>query len=743
MTAPQAPPPKRTFRKPFNPLGAIIEYLHILVAITVIGTLLTVPVVIIKKKPKYGTEGLLNINPYLPKILYGTEDSNFIRSFEDWMRTQVKIITSFPVMEWAITDYEAQGFKWVLPKESMMAAVNRLNGRIKIAQIRDTQLISITMEGMSADGLAEMINSIIKGYMHSSEAYTRNQDTFKLDVLNRERQKVQKELDEGYLLLEDISRKSGTAITEEKNLYIYFETLADLRKVYNKLVTDRILAESRMKALEAKAETLKRMPFPGYVAERIETGRGGLIDQIKGRIQEIREKMVGLAEDNPAIPLLKRRQQEMEEQVSRLQAEKQKEQEGIVRGRLLDENQIALENAQVEYQTARDAEKKVKNEIDRAQLEILDYNTATLRVQSRRQENQRLLETLTRINARTDQIQMEFASPGRIEVTTWAQKPEGPNVDPRGKLIPVCFIVSLMAGVGVVIGRDLLDSRIKRPQDMEKLLGFPLTGFLLRGSEENIPHEDLYSLHYRHPGAFMTQQLAEMVIKIDRERLEHGSQVFAFTGLGDGCGVTLLAMNILAMSSAPRDRRLYIDLNSRIPAGSREPLKSIMTAAFGDIPLQGFHDSTCDEFPFVFYPSASAIVQGRAHSTEDLKTLLEELKASFDIIVIDLPPILLSADTQSITGIADVAVVSVLARHSLWGELMRSITILDNCGVKVISVILNRVGFIRGGYLRKSIQAFYTLGREKRKRLFEIIHEKKDRLLMIGQEKIRRLFRKG
>jgi Mrp family chromosome partitioning ATPase len=168
-----------------------------------------------------------------------------------------------------------------------------------------------------------------------------------------------------------------------------------------------------------------------------------------------------------------------------------------------------------------------------------------------------------------------------------------------------------------------------------------------------------------------------------------------------------------------------------------------MTAAFGDIPLQGFHDSTCDEFPFVFYPSASAIVQGRAHSTEDLKMLLEEMKTSFDIIVIDLPPILLSADTQSITGIADVAVVSVLARHSLWGELMRSITILDNCGVKVISVILNRVGFIRGGYLRKSIQAFYTLGREKRKRLFEIIHEKKDRLLTIGQEKIRRLFRKG
>ena len=128
-------PPKRTFSKPFNPIGAIIEYLHIVVAITLIGTLLTVPYVILKKKPKYGTEGIIMINPYMPKILYRVEDSNFIHSFEDWMRTQVKVITSYPVLEWAIKDYEKQGLKWQLAGETSLSAVNRLNGRIKVVQI--------------------------------------------------------------------------------------------------------------------------------------------------------------------------------------------------------------------------------------------------------------------------------------------------------------------------------------------------------------------------------------------------------------------------------------------------------------------------------------------------------------------------------------------------------------------------------------------------------------------------------
>ena len=51
--------PHRTFSKPFNPIGAIIEYLHIVLAITLIGTILTVPLVILKKKPQYGAEGLM------------------------------------------------------------------------------------------------------------------------------------------------------------------------------------------------------------------------------------------------------------------------------------------------------------------------------------------------------------------------------------------------------------------------------------------------------------------------------------------------------------------------------------------------------------------------------------------------------------------------------------------------------------------------------------------------------------
>ena len=173
----------------------------------------------------------------------------------------------------------------------------------------------------------------------------------------------------------------------------------------------------------------------------------------------------------------------------------------------------------------------------------------------------------------------------------------------------------------------------------------------------------------------------------------------------------MLVMNLLAMSSVPRDRRLYIDLNSRAPSGSSEPLKSVMNSARDASLPNDFLNGASDEFPFAFYPSASDPNAGFAYSYEDLKELIEVLRDSFDMIVIDLPPILLSADTQALVSIADVTVLTALARHSQWGELMSSVSMLDESGVKVISVVLNRVGFVRGGYLRKKLQAYLTLGR--------------------------------
>ena len=721
-TPPGAGKPRRIFKKPFNPVAAIIEYLHIVAAVMALVVVISVPFVYLKNKPGYSTEGMLNINPYLPKVLYDKDISSFVNSFSDWMRTQIRLIVAYPVMEWAIKDYEAKGFKWRFPGESMQSAAGRLGARLKVAQVRDTQLITISSESPRNAGLAELVNSVMRGYLNSVASLNRLEDSQKLEILHKERIKVEKELEAAYFVLEEISLKYGTAVTDEKYLAVCFEALAGIKGNYNKVVADRIRGQSQLHALKNKESILKRIPLPGIVADRIDSNQAmsTLINTFIGRVQELREQMVGLTEDNPRHILIKRRLQEIEPQIELLRKSLTKTQATIARDKLLDDNSLAMENIRAEVQAAQESEPLVLEEMKKAQKEILEFNTAVLRSQTKRQEIQRLLATLGRIGERIDQIQMEFSSPGRISVVSWALKPEGPNVDPRTKMLPLCFIAALLAGVGTALVRDIVDNRIKRPADVEKTLGFPLTGFVLRASEEQIPADDLYMLHRSHPGSFMVKQIVEIAVKIDRERLEHGSKIFSFIGLGDGVGVTMLAMNVLAMSSTLPERRLYLDLNTRHPAGSREPLRSALRGAQREELPAGFLDGTDDKFPFTTYPCGAEQRMHFAQSTEDLRVLLDELKESFDLIVLDLPPIILSADTQAVVPLSDVALLVVMARHSIWGELMRSVSLLDDSGVKAISVVLNRVGFVRGGYFQKTVQAYHKPGGERARRSFGI-----------------------
>ena len=185
-----------------NPLWSIRQRLSLVLLIGIIGSLFIAAFALVTMKPRYSAEGLINFNPYLPKILYKSEDSDYIHSFEDWVRTQVNIIKSLPVIERAIVECRGQGFSWILPGESTQSAADRLVARLKINQIRDTQTISISLISSTKTGLSELINAIIKGYIQNTRDKSQEENTTKLNALKREREKIDQELTTGYNDLE-------------------------------------------------------------------------------------------------------------------------------------------------------------------------------------------------------------------------------------------------------------------------------------------------------------------------------------------------------------------------------------------------------------------------------------------------------------------------------------------------------------------------------------------------------------
>jgi succinoglycan biosynthesis transport protein ExoP len=72
-----------------------------------------------------------------------------------------------------------------------------------------------------------------------------------------------------------------------------------------------------------------------------------------------------------------------------------------------------------------------------------------------------------------------------------------------------------------------------------------------------------------------------------------------------------------------------------------------------------------------------------------LKRLLESAARSFDVVVLDVPPLLVSADAAILAGLADGAVFVVSAGRTGWAAAERARRQLDTVGAHVLGAVLN------------------------------------------------------
>ena len=159
-------------------------------------------------------------------------------------------------------------------------------------------------------------------------------------------------------------------------------------------------------------------------------------------------------------------------------------------------------------------------------------------------------------------------------------------------------------------------------------------------------------------------------------------------------GKTTLAINI-AVSFAQFDQKvLLIDCNFKKPA--IYDLIHIPGEIPETEPAQGQNPSV-----FVAKPVENLgidvvfdIMIPQDHPNVDftlLASMIETLKASYDLIILDCPPILTSADTKMISYIAKNAVLVADYRQLSHWVIRKSINSLTQIDSKILGIILNRV----------------------------------------------------
>lgn len=700
--------------KPIDPLGSILNHLHQVLMITcgilVVGGL----GVVMGVKPFYSADAVIKIEPVVPKVLYGKEEASIMPYYDDFVRTQINQVKSYPVLSRALEIYREKGFNWQLPEESTEQAVGRLAVRLNIAQLRDTQLFALTMTSRRKEGLAEIINATVEAYLETIGDEQMNKDASRLSFLRNRKLEIEKELADKYQVLQKISAKYAVGITDEKNIYVYLQAIVDLTQTLVKATSRRIQVESKLKELVNQMAKLTVIDITSDVDDWVEKDqaiRDNRI-QLSRKLQDMRLFLAGVNENHPD-------RQEYEENLKRLNEvqdsmlERSREVgEKVLRGKLLSDQNKKILELETEYAAALKTEEKLRSELTEAEQKATDVNTQMMKASTLRTAIQRLQDSLLRIDERVDQLEVESRSPGRIALMTVARPPGQPSAGKRSKMMIMVVLVSLVSGIGYAVARDKLDDRIHSVSDIERVLGFAPTGHILEPEQEPGPIEDPYRVVLDHPYSQLAEHYKAIAFALSIEHDQHQSSIYSCLSLNQEEGTSTFITNALNALKGSPQKKILLDLNvwnpltPKIISNNGRGLWDVMEGAC-TLKEAIVTDSP---FPFHILPIGGWQKANKSLFQEfGLDAMVQILRQDYEFIMVDSPPLMLSTDAKFISQLADVTVLIVTAELVREKELFRAVKTLDKIGVEVISVILNRVKLKRGKYYKSTMKKYHQL----------------------------------
>ncbi|WP_310962228.1 polysaccharide biosynthesis tyrosine autokinase [Nocardioides terrisoli] len=262
--------------------------------------------------------------------------------------------------------------------------------------------------------------------------------------------------------------------------------------------------------------------------------------------------------------------------------------------------------------------------------------------------------------------------------------------------IGLALVLGLLIGFGIAVLREVLDTTVKDPRALHGLEDVPLLAGLALDSDVH-KHPLISGLppHAARSEAFRVLRTNLQFLDVDST-----SKVFVVTSSVPGEGKSTTATNIaIALANAGKSV-LLVDGDLRRPQVATmlglENAVGLTTLLVGDVDLDdalqvhsqsGLRVLTSGAVP----PNPAELLQ-----TQAMHDLLANLRARFDIVIMDATPLLPVTDAALLSSLADGALVVVRHSRTTKEQLTGAIDRLGQVDAAVLGLILNMVPRKRG-----------------------------------------------
>lgn len=542
------------------------------------------------------------------------------------------------------------------------AAVGAFLSRLEVSIKPRSYTISVRYTANNPETAARMVNGLAK-------AYLTNQMEERFDATKRANDWINSRLNQ----LQKNVQASDLAVRkfrEENNLTVAGGVTLNDQQL-SELNSQLILSRTQLAEAEAKVVATQR-----GVGTTSEVLNNPLIQNLRMQETEVRRKMSDLASRyGPMHP----RMQTVRNELANVQS-KIGEEMGKIRGSL--DNDIDMARARV-----RTLEEQLELLQQRTQL---SSGPAVQLAELERQANaeRSLYEAFL---ARSRQIaQMDFVQ-ADVRVISAAETPGAPSSPHKTMWLLMSILMGLGVGVGLMMLLELLDSGYRTSAQLEQQLGLPVLGLLGELKEtDDVAH---YVLN-KPTGAF-TEAVRAARAALQFAKPDMPPKVVLITSSVPQEGKSITAASMAQLAAASGQKVLLVDADMRRPSMAH---KFNITAKIGLADVLVGNAKAKDAIQVM--PKSGLHVLptlANTHFAQELlgsakmKDLIAEWRKTYDLVILDCPPVMAVADAAMLMKEMDAALFVVR-----WGTTPRplvthAIKQLKAANAPLAGVLLSRV----------------------------------------------------
>jgi capsular exopolysaccharide synthesis family protein len=287
----------------------------------------------------------------------------------------------------------------------------------------------------------------------------------------------------------------------------------------------------------------------------------------------------------------------------------------------------------------------------------------------------------------------QFSRPGSVSVVEAATTPGSP-VRPSVLLNTILgALAGLILAGGLAALLEYLDDTVKSPEEVEAAAGLTTLGGVARFRRPRSLEGGLIATRQRHPVAEAYRMLRT---NVQFSTLDRPAQTLLVTSANPGEGKTTTVANLALVMAQTGKRVIAVDSDLRRPTLHRffgvENGTGLTTLLLsGEPELDGCLKPTAFDNLWVLPSGPQPPNPSELLGSRRMESVLQSLKQSADIIVMDSPPALAVADASILASRVDGTLLVVDSGRTRAGSLQRAKETLGRAKTNLLGAVLNKL----------------------------------------------------